>query len=318
MDIRETSSMELDRRPLGMPSTYPDKSVLSLSEAYPILNPLYSKIETEYNALPWLQWTVERYHFAPIAVTLYLLFCYFGTRWMKNRPAYDLRRPLKYWNLFLAVFSFMGMIRVVPHLFEILRRWGFEVSICSPPVFTYGHGASGLWIFLFIYSKYFELLDTLFIVLRKRPLNFLHWYHHATVLLYTWDGYCVEQPAGIYFVAMNYSVHAIMYFYYFLAAQLQRPLPWGIFVTIAQISQMFVGMGVTCVSLYYSFAYPLVNKWTGWEFTDPMTHGQYISARNLVYGLLMYSTYLYLFAEYFFKRYVSKASHKKIQAEKAQ
>lgn len=189
---------------------------------------------------------------------------------------------------------------------EILRRWGFEVSICSPPVYTYGHGACGVWIFLFIYSKYFELLDTVFIILRKRPLNFLHWYHHATVLLYTWDGYCVEQPAGIYFVAMNYSVHAVMYFYYFLASQLQRPLSWGIFVTIAQISQMFVGVGVTCVSLYYSSVYTLSNSWKGDQFTDPLTHGQYINTRNLVYGLLMYSTYFYLFAEYFVKRYVLK------------
>lgn len=189
---------------------------------------------------------------------------------------------------------------------EILRRWGFEVSICSPPVYTYGHGACGLWIFLFIYSKYFELLDTVFIILRKRPLNFLHWYHHATVLLYTWDGYCVEQPAGIYFVAMNYSVHAVMYFYYFLASQLQRPLSWGIFVTIAQISQMFVGVGVTCVSLYYSSVYTLSNTWKGHQFTDPMVYGQYINTRNLVYGLLMYSTYFYLFAEYFVKRYIIK------------
>ncbi|PFH31045.1 putative integral membrane protein, GNS1/SUR4 family protein [Besnoitia besnoiti] len=319
MEYQESDVMDLDRRPLGELSTYPVKSALNLDEEYPILRSLYTDFETTYKAGPCLVWTIGRYYVAPTAVTLYLLFCYFGTKWMKNRPAYDLRRPLKYWNLLLAVFSFMGMSRVVPHLFEILRRWGFEVSICSPPVYTYGHGACGLWVFLFIYSKYFELLDTVFIILRKRPLNFLHWYHHATVLLYTWDGYCVEQPAGIYFIAMNYSVHAVMYFYYFLAAQLQRPLSWGIFVTIAQISQMFVGVGVTCASLYYAFAYPLENKWTVAQFTDPLSHGQYINSHNLFYGLLMYSTYLYLFAEYFIKRYVSgSSSHKKIQARKAE
>lgn len=30
-----------------------------------------------------------------------------------------------------------------------------------------------------------ELGDTLFIVLRKRPLIFLHYYHHVAVLIYT-------------------------------------------------------------------------------------------------------------------------------------
>ncbi len=36
-----------------------------------------------------------------------------------------------------------------------------------------------------------------------------------TVLLYTWFSYSARNP-GIYFVAMNYSVHAVMYSYYFL------------------------------------------------------------------------------------------------------
>jgi len=40
-------------------------------------------------------------------------------------------------------------------------------------------------------------------------------YHHVTVLLFTWFCYTHENP-GIIFVAMNYSVHAIMYGYYFL------------------------------------------------------------------------------------------------------
>jgi elongation of very long chain fatty acids protein 6 len=37
----------------------------------------------------------------------------------------------------------------------------------------------------------------------------------VTVLLFTWFCYTHENP-GIIFVAMNYSVHAIMYGYYFM------------------------------------------------------------------------------------------------------
>ncbi|OXB70719.1 UNVERIFIED_CONTAM: hypothetical protein H355_002100 [Colinus virginianus] len=269
--------------------------------------------EANFDASFQVKWVRRNYFLAPLAAILYLLFCYFGTRFMKKREPFNLDRPLKWWNLFLSVFSFIGMLRVAPHLLYMLYKWGFEVSICSPPAYTCGHGATGLWMALFTYSKYFELLDTVFLILRKRQLTFLHWYHHVTVLLYTWDGYSVEQPAGIYFIAMNYTVHAAMYLYYFLAAQLRRPLSWGVYVTVAQISQMFVGVGVTCVSLYYSFALEPRGVWRGLQYLQPSKHGHYIDRRNLCYGLLMYSTYFYLFADYFFRRYVLKKYSKQSQ-----
>ena len=34
---------------------------------------------------------------------------------------------------------------------------------------------SGFWTFMFVLSKVPELGDTIFIVLRKQPLIFLHW-----------------------------------------------------------------------------------------------------------------------------------------------
>ena len=96
---------------------------------------------------------------------------------------------------------------------------------------------------LFIFSKIPELFDTAFIVLGKKKLIFLHWYHHVTVLLYCWHSYGTRNAAGLWFIAMNYTVHAIMYFYYFLTGLGYRP-KWAFFVTIIQISQMFVGVMV--------------------------------------------------------------------------
>ena len=40
-------------------------------------------------------------------------------------------------------------------------------------------------------------MDTAFIVLRKRKLIFLHWYHHATVLLVCWYAGATKQSAGM-------------------------------------------------------------------------------------------------------------------------
>ena len=42
-------------------------------------------------------------------------------------------------------------------------------------------GPVGLWVGLFIFSKIPELLDTVFLVLQKKRVIFLHWFHHVTV-----------------------------------------------------------------------------------------------------------------------------------------
>ena len=68
-----------------------------------------------------------------------------------------------------------------------------------------------------------ELLDTFFIVIHKKKLMFLHWYHHVTVLLYCWHCFSNSPAIGIVFVAMNFGVHALMYGYYFLMAIRMKP-----------------------------------------------------------------------------------------------
>ena len=47
-------------------------------------------------------------------------------------------------------------------------------------------------------------------------------YHHVTVLSFTWAAYAARHP-GVYFIAMNYSVHAIMYSYFFLMSINAKP-----------------------------------------------------------------------------------------------
>ena len=76
-----------------------------------------------------------------------------------------------------------------------------------------------LWGWLMTLSKVVELGDTIFIVLRKSQLSFLHWYHHITVLVYTWYAITPRPSAlSIWFSSMNYTVHTIMYTYYALRA----------------------------------------------------------------------------------------------------
>lgn len=167
-----------------------------------------------------------------------------------------------------------------------------------------GQGASGLWLMLFVYAKYAELFDTLFLILRRRHVTFLHWYHHATVLLYCWRLYGDRPAVGIWFAAMNYLVHSVMYFYYFLTAVGFRP-KWGIVVTILQLMQMVAGMALCITVGYYKFYRPEVK-----------TH---VTEGTFYYGIVIYLSYFALFLSFFWKRYIqpylAKTSQKKKKTE---
>jgi hypothetical protein len=85
---------------------------------------------------------------------------------------FDLKGPLRAWNLLLSVFSLVGFLRTLPHLaYYVLSdkdglAHGFYASLCRPAETSFGQGANGLWTMLFIFSKVPELVDTAFVVLR--------------------------------------------------------------------------------------------------------------------------------------------------------
>jgi len=227
-----------------------------------------------------------------ILIVLYLMFCYVGTNYM-SRPdveRFDLRYLLVGWNAGLSLFSFAGALRTIPELmYRISTESTIMNTICTNPATSWGKGASGFWVMLFVFSKIPELLDTAFVVARKRPLIFLHWYHHVTVLLYCWHSYATLAPQALYFVAMNYSVHAIMYGYYCLMALKMKP-EWlsPVIITVVQIMQMFVGVVVQIASSYhYVMGANSCN----------------MNGANIVWGGLMYASYLGLFVKFAVKRY---------------
>ena len=130
-----------------------------------------------------------------------------------SRPAFDLRGPLTGWSMFLAMFSIMGAARTLPEFMHTLYTHGFYHSLCIPS-FIEQDRVSGFWTWMFVLSKVPELGDTIFIVLRKQKLIFLHWYHHITVLIYCWYSFSQYTAPARWFVVMNFIVHSIMYTYY--------------------------------------------------------------------------------------------------------
>lgn len=267
-----------------------------LFHAFPQLSGIYTDYEKNFDPIPTLETMKSLNYTVPVVcIVLYLLFCFLGKKIMSDRKPFDLITPLMLWNLGLSLFSCYGALRTAPHLINRFMTLPFEATVCEHTYTAFGTGAAGFATQLFILSKIPELVDTVFIVLRKKPLIFLHWYHHVTVLIYCWNAYVTESAAGLWFVAMNYMVHAVMYFYYFLQAAriMPRWFPSWV-ITIMQISQMVVGTFIVCSSLYFHF-----NGSTNYAPGECNN-----KPSNLVLGGVIYASYLYLFVEFALKRFV--------------
>ena len=215
--------------------------------------------------------------------------------YMATREKLRLQSVVVVWNFALSFFSFCGVVYCVPHfLFNEetgLLTKGWYPSVCSHST-AYGYNETGFFVFLFIYSKLAELLDTLWLLLRKSPVILLHWYHHLTVLLYCWHAYSIRIGSGLWFATMNYSVHSIMYFYFGLTqcgpSGRKFAKRFAMLITTLQLTQMVFGIAVTVSSVVYHF------------------RGQvcYVSVVNSTFGLLMYTSYFVLFLQLFLDHYV--------------
>lgn len=237
-------------------------------------------------------WVVSLY-----ASIVYLILVFAGRRWMEGRKPYDLRKPLLLWNVGLAVFSIAGTMSVLPNLLWTLTNFGVDYTVCfSDAPFI---PRIALWCYVFGLSKLVELGDTAFIVLRKSPLPFLHWYHHITVMIYTLYSLGTPIAVGHIFSGMNYTVHSFMYTYYaFRAAGWRVPQRLAQCITLMQLSQMFVGVYVTGLAFY--------NYKTG------RVPGCWMEDRFFYVAAGMYFSYALLFLNFFYQRYFrSKQKSKK-------
>ncbi|XP_020818828.1 very long chain fatty acid elongase 3 [Phascolarctos cinereus] len=216
---------------------------------------------------------------------IYLMFIFMGQRYMKDRKGFNLRLPLAIWSFTLAIFSILGSVRTWKYLGALLMWGGLKSSLCHPGCIT--NSTVRFWAMLFVLSKIVEFGDTAFIILRKQQLLFLHWFHHSTVLVYTWFAYKNGGAGGFWFMTMNYGIHALMYSYYTVKALgLKPPRILPMIITTLQITQMFVGASISILSFL-------------WE----KDCGSYNFKQYFFWTFAMYITYFALFLNFFYQAY---------------
>ena len=261
----------------------------SVPASYFPLIPVFD-FERNFDNVSALTWFHHYWPSGFVFCFIYVVLIYLGQRWMEHRERFNLKIPLTIWSLSLAIFSWVCALRMWSEVLYILPTYGLRASVCDP---VWVKSVAGFWAWLFTVSKLVELGDTAFIVLRKQKLIFLHWYHHVTVLLYTWGSYAHCLAPARYFGWVNITVHAVMYTYYAAKASklVHIPKPVSIFITVFQISQMVVGMWANIYALY------ALNS--GYQCGTTYA--------NINISFLMYFSYFLLFVQFFYKAYFSKS-----------
>lgn len=113
--------------------------------------------------------------------------------------------------------------------------------ICSRNIYENGHLHAIYYINMFF--KMWEFLDTFFLVLRKKPVAFLHAYHHAATLILTWNQLMEHSAPQWVPIVINLWVHVLMYYYYAMSA-LKIRVWWKKYLTKIQISQFVIDVTV--------------------------------------------------------------------------
>jgi fatty acid elongase 3 len=171
------------------------------------------------------------------AVALYLTVLFVLTKVMAGRKPMKLRLPLAIHNLTLTAFSFVAFCAVVYYMVPIWYSRGTYVVSCDPNREIYSRGPVVFWFYLFYLSKMYEFLDTVFQVLKKKNLLFLHVYHHCVTLVLVWVTIREDNPMQWADISANLFVHVIMYYYYFITDFYGSVVWWKRYITTIQIIQ---------------------------------------------------------------------------------
>uniref|UniRef100_A0A0K0DL48 Elongation of very long chain fatty acids protein n=1 Tax=Angiostrongylus cantonensis TaxID=6313 RepID=A0A0K0DL48_ANGCA len=233
--------------------------------------------------------------------------------------AYVLTSALNFWNAWLAIFSTIGSCMTGYGLFyEIYHRGlvcvglrshtnnsndksNFDFAASYTRTGDYFTGYSGYWTFLFTMSKVLEFGDTILIVLRKKPLIFLHWYHHVLTMNYAIISYSYDTAFNSWIGWMNFTVHSIMYSYYMLRSLGVKVPAW----IARNITTMQILQFVITLLILFHIGY-LSNS------------GVQVDSHPKIYWfcVLMEISYVVLFANFYFQSYI-KGGGKKFINEKS-
>jgi hypothetical protein len=84
-----------------------------------------------YDFIAWRSWMGRNWYLSIYFSALYVALIFLGQRWMKNRPAFELRTHSIVWNIVMGIFCFTGFYRALPEVISVLMGPdGVHRSLC--------------------------------------------------------------------------------------------------------------------------------------------------------------------------------------------
>ncbi|CAD2103025.1 long chain fatty acid elongation enzyme, putative [Plasmodium vinckei] len=195
---------------------------------------------------------------------------------MKKRKEIEAKYIKILWNISLSFFSFLGVLFIILYDKNVLKYLILEEKEYS--------AITRAVICIFTLTKVVEYGDTLFLILKKKKLTFLHSYHHLSVVIYCLYSQKELVSHAHYFVFLNLIVHSIMYCYfgciYIIPKIVYR---FRKLITCLQIFQMFIGIFIS----YYAI-----------QNVDNQVY-----VNNAIASFTLYLTYAFLFLNFYFNNY---------------
>ncbi|UZJ57132.1 hypothetical protein CBS101457_006452 [Exobasidium rhododendri] len=211
-------------------------------------------------------------------------------------PPQPLKGPFLLHNIALALGSGILLMLMLEEIIPIWYKHGFFFAICNEASWT-----SRMEFFYIInyMFKFWELIDTMFLVLKKKPLAFLHVYHHSATALLCFSQLLGKTSVSWVVITLNLFVHVVMYSYYALTT-LKIKVPFKRAVTTLQILQFIIDLGVVYYASYHYFA--------GAYFPSSKTQCAAKEEHAVISGCAILTSYLFLFIAFYRRTYKKKAN----------
>jgi len=235
-------------------------------------------------------------------IVLYLCTI-FGIRALrKDKEPLALNGLFQVHNIILTTGSGLLLALMVEEIAPIVWKHGLFFGICDVGAWT---KRLEFYYMVNYYIKYVELLDTVFLVLKKKPLAFLHVFHHAATALLCYTQLNGRTSVSWVPIVLNLCVHVLMYYYYYATAG-GRKIWWKKYLTSMQITQFVIDLFV----VYFASAYLFLHRSHRYSHVIaayapslPHTADCAGSEGAALFGCALLTSYLGLFIDFYINTY---------------